>query len=103
MVGYLIYCSVSCSSKNNGAGAKLGALVKTEAFKKNRNTVLLEKYGTNNMAGLNADKIKQASIEKYGVDHPLKSIEVRQKRDDAVLEKYGVSSILQVDGNTHCC
>jgi len=96
-VGYLTYCSSRCSSKHNGAGKKLGALVKTEAFKKNRNKVLLEKYGTNSMVELNADKIKLICLDRYGVDHPLKSKEIRQKRDEAVLKKYGVSSILLVD------
>jgi len=83
---YLQICSIRCSSKHNGAGESLGKLVKTQKFKDNRKITMFSKYGTDSMVTINRDKIKENSLEKYGVDHPLKSKEVRQLRDDSVLE-----------------
>jgi len=36
------------------------------------------------------DRKKETMLEKYGVDHPFKSTEIRQKADQTMLEKYGV-------------
>ena len=42
-------------------------------------------------------KRKQTWLKKYGVDNPLKSMEIREKSKQTCLEKYGVEYTLQSD------
>lgn len=41
------------------------------------------------------DSVKQASLMKYGVNHPLSAQEVISKRNATVKEKYGVDNVFQ--------
>ena len=50
------------------------------------NITKLERYGYY----FNIDKYKNTCLEKYGVDHPTKSNEVKEKIKNTCLEKYGV-------------
>lgn len=45
------------------------------------------------------EKISITCLEKYGVDHHLKSKEVQQKRKDTNVERYGVENQFQTERN----
>jgi DNA-binding cell septation regulator SpoVG len=47
------------------------------------------------MNKIKTKKFKQTCIEKYGVDNPNKSKEIREKINKTILKKYGVSNISQ--------
>ena len=62
-----------------------------------KKTTCLEKYGVENPLQSQEvkDKLKQTCLKKYGVEHPLQSQEVKDKSKQTCLEKYGVEYSLQ--------
>lgn len=49
------------------------------------------------------EKTKQTCLEKYGVDNPFKSEEIKQRIEQTNLEKYGVKSFSQTDDFKEKC
>ena len=41
---------------------------------------------------------RATSLEKYGVDHPAKSSEVRRRIERTLLERYGTSKLMEIEG-----
>ena len=62
-------------------------------------TMSLEKYGVENpfQSEEVKNKIKQTCLEKYGVEHAAQSEEVKNKIKQTCLSKYGVACTLQVE------
>lgn len=72
------YCSISCSSKNTSAQARVTKL----------------KNGTDGSFG--SVKFKQSMVDKYGVSNSGQSAEIKTKIKETMLERHGVSSGLQL-------
>jgi hypothetical protein len=69
----------------------------TESFEKYRNT-MISRYGVDhNFKGDMRDKSKEKLKEKYGVEHPLRSQEIRDKRRETCMSKYGTLDFLNSD------
>ena len=41
--------------------------------------------------------MKETNLQNYGVDHPMKNAEFKEKCNQIILEKYGVKHISQSD------
>lgn len=67
-------------------------------FDKIKNTTM-EKYGVEHAAQSKeiGEKIKTTNLEKYGFEYGLKNIEVKEKRKQTNLNKYGYENPLQRD------
>lgn len=72
---YSLYCCSSCSAKD------LDRIYKSRETKK-------ERYGSSGYN--NREKARKTCLEKYGVDNPKKSEDVKRKSEDTCLKRYGV-------------
>ena len=102
--GYHKYCSVKCSSNSiekkgdieNTCMKKYGVKNIGEITRDRANLTMIEKYGMN-YSKTNEFKIKfkETSIEKYGVEHPFMSIEVKEIIKNTLIKRYGVENPLK--------
>ena len=91
--GYREYCCQSCSSRYGPAHEALLKTIRSEEFKTNRKKKIIERYGTSSMISINRDKATKTSIERYGVDNPLKSDYAKQRKVETIIERYGVDNV----------
>ena len=94
--GYRIYCSNLCSMSHDPFKQKALSQLWSIDSKKNRSNTLIEKYGTDSMIDINRTKSIASMQEKYGVDYPGQSQEIRDKTKAVVIEKYGVDNVWKV-------
>jgi hypothetical protein len=66
-----------------------------------KKTTCLEKYGVENPLQSQEvkDKLKQTCLKKYGVEHPLQSQQVKDKSKEYFIKTYGVENASQVQEN----
>ena len=69
---------------------------KTDEFKSKYKDTCLEKYNINNTFQL-TDRIKATNLEKWGVEYPQQSLDIKLKSDNTNLEKYGFKKYSQTD------
>ena len=92
--GYGMFCSWYCLKNSSYKNLKTKK-TKLERYgdenynnmDKNRLTKF-DKYG--DIYYRNPEKAKQTNLEKYGVEHPLQSVEIKERIKQSNLEKYGV-------------
>lgn len=95
--GYRTYCSTSCSSKDNKSSIeKFIKLARSPEFINARRQKILAKYGTSSMISVNRAKAVATSLERYGVDNPLKSAYAKQRKVELVIERYGVDNVFKL-------
>ncbi len=81
---YQRFCSSRCG--------QLHSTVKQAKVKTN-----LERHGVPNAGGFGTEVHKSAMLEKYGVEHPMDSFEIRQRVVDTNLERYGVTNVFAAE------
>jgi len=89
------HISVKSKDINKGSHLKIDAkcdicgLIKSMEFRTYHklSNGLIEKYYCKKCSYI---KNKETNLEKYGVDHPMKNIEIKKKTNETNLEKYGV-------------
>lgn len=64
---------------------------KTDNFKQKSNTTKLKHYGRTDVGQFGSEEHKKAMLEKYGVEYPMLSEELKKKFDDNMIKKYGVN------------
>lgn len=95
-------------------------VLQNNSIKTKQKETILERYGVSNISMLDSikdrkiktrlenndgvyltkeqvNKTKSTCLSKYGVDHPSKSDEVRDRTENTCIEKYGVSSYLATE------
>jgi hypothetical protein len=119
-IGYTKTCSRSCGKKTDAYKAKVKKTclekygvenpAQSDVVKDKMKSTVVERYGVEhasqnsivkekirNKSKANWKKVsvrmKQASYEKYGVDHFLKAQDIIDKRKSTLIEKYGVDNI----------
>jgi hypothetical protein len=99
--GYHKYCSVKCSSNSiekktnieNTCLVKYGVKNIGEITRNKANLTMIERYGMNySKTDEFKIKYKSNSIEKYGVEHPFMSIEVKKIIKNTLIKRYGVDN-----------
>ena len=86
--------TLQCMYEKGGAFCSKCTAKKTLEKKKQ---TYIEKYGVEHPLQSTEikEKIKQTCIEKYGVENPLQSTEIKEKKKQTYIEKYGVEHPLQ--------
>jgi len=75
--GYTKFCSSKCVAQNKNISKKRANTYK-KVYAKNKEEILAKK--------------KSTSMKNYGVDHPMKSIEIKNSQKQTFLLKYGVEN-----------
>jgi len=81
--GLSTFCSSYCSNKSDATRQKKINATKTEKYR-------------NNIKNVN-NKKKAFFLKKYGVDNPMKSIEIKNKNIKTNRERYGVNCVFKSD------
>lgn len=99
--GYGIYCSLLCTNSdiNHINNVKItnnekyggNTPIHSNDIKKKIMDTNMERYGFSNMFQ-DLDRIKEKTLEKYGVDHISKLDETKKKREETNIKKYGVNT-----------
>ena len=92
--GYARFCGTKCSRNSETSQERYkqtnieryGEDYKTKMYEKSVLTKI-ERYGSLNYNNL--EKRKQTCLEKFGVDNPMKSKDVREKAKNTMLDRYG--------------
>lgn len=92
--GYARFCGTKCSRNSKTSQERYkqtnieryGEDYKTKMYEKSVLTKI-ERYGSLNYNNL--EKRKQTCLEKFGVDNPMKSKDVREKAKNTMLNRYG--------------
>lgn len=103
--GFSKFCSITCSNKsiitNNKRKIKYSSkefiIIKEKSVIKRKKTNL-KKYGVDNpMKNLNVkNKLKKTNIKKYGVSNVFKSEKIKNKIKETNLKKYGVKHLSKI-------
>ena len=75
--GYTNFCSSRCAAQNKNLSKKRAETYK-KVYKENKEEIVAKKKAT--------------SIKNYGVEHPMKSIEIKNIHKQTFLKKYGVEN-----------
>ena len=106
-MGYLDFCSQSCSQKSEETRNKIkntckerygeSYYLKTDEFLEKQKQTVQRKYGVDNVSQAKEIKEKKKATcqENFGVDSPMKSEKVRKKSNDTCLEQYGFENVME--------
>lgn len=100
--GYTSHCSHKCTQNDKEVRDKLNTTVIKiygencyHQFYEKGKITKLEKYGDENYN--NTEQLKKTCLEKYGVDNPMKVLDIQEKSKKTCLKKYGSEYLFSSD------
>ena len=86
--GYDMYCSKKCR--------KLGVVstLNRPEVRQKINETLMKRHGTLNISLIGKEKREKTFLRKYGVDHPFKSKEIKDKAKETCITRFGCENVI---------